>query len=69
VERAVALDVQLRYLRPREAVRNAFEVRAGDTRPGRPRRARHADMTERTPATLAIKGGAAIETRLAAEAA
>jgi len=26
-------------------------------------------MTERTPATLAIKGGAAIETRLAAEAA
>lgn len=65
----VALDVQLRYLRPREGgadrIERVLEIVGLDDQ----QRAKLADIAERTPVTLAIKSGVSIDTRLAAEAA
>jgi putative redox protein len=61
--------VQLRYLRPREdgadRIERVLEIVGLDDL----QRAKLADIAERTPVTLAIKSGVAIDTRLAAEAA
>jgi putative redox protein len=65
----VALDVQLRSLRPREGgadrIERVLEIVGLDDQ----QRAKLADIAERTPVTLAIKSGVSIDTRLAAEAA
>lgn len=62
----VALNVRLRYLRPRaggaDRIERVLEIVGLDDR----RRAKLADIAERTPVTLAIKSGVAIHTRLAA---
>ena len=65
----VALDVRLRYLRPSsggaDRIERVLEIAGLDDQ----RRAKLADIAERTPVTLAIKGGVIIDTRLASPAA
>lgn len=62
----VALHVRLRYLRTTgggaDRIERVLEIAGLDDE----RRAKLADIAERTPVTLAIKGGVAIDTRLAA---
>jgi putative redox protein len=60
-----SLDVELRYLRSKQEngdhIERVLTIEGLDD----DQRARLADIAERTPVTLAIKGGVAIETKLA----
>ncbi|WP_082672679.1 OsmC family protein [Luteimonas abyssi] len=60
----VALDVSLRYLRPAEGGADRIERVLVIGGLDDAQRAKLADIAERTPVTLAIKGGVSIDTRL-----